>query len=262
MRFERSTFLCFLGATLLLYFFFSQQQDHLRDVEPGMCLNLADLKIEPLVGLLRSPQWEAGIQGVSVEDRSYIKMLPSFVNVEKVWQGKRKVLYDLGLNKFDSSIGWMRRNYGVTFDAIYGWEVDTKIFQLPPASQIIAGLNFGSEEAAQRFLDTIHYEYKRADLTDSDSSRDIAKFIQSTSSPEDFVVLKMDIEGGEWALLPHLIKQGVLPSYVDELFVELHFAHPRLASWGWNKFRPHTLEDARAMMERLRELGVFAHYWP
>jgi FkbM family methyltransferase len=41
------------------------------------------------------------------------------------------------------------------------------------------------------------------------------------------VVIKMDIEGEEYKLLPNLIASGVLCRYVDALYVEYHVRHSR-----------------------------------
>jgi len=103
--------------------------------------------------------------------------------------------------------------------------------------------------------------FKAVDVVDSETTRDIASFIKKTSSVEDYVVLKMDVEGAEWKLLPHFIENHVI-DYIDELFVEIHFADPRMAPFGWMGFAPHTLEESRSMMLKLRALGVLAHYWP
>jgi len=62
-------------------------------------------------------------------------------------------------------------------------------------------------------------------------------------------------------MIPSLIAQGIFPSLVDEFMVEIHFHHPKMAEFGWNGF-PHSLEEARALMMQLREIGVHAHYWP
>ena len=46
-------------------------------------------------------------------------------------------------------------------------------------------------------------------------------FIQDNFQPEDFIVLKLDIEGCEFAVLDDMIATGVI-DYINEVFVELH----------------------------------------
>jgi len=75
------------------------------------------------------------------------------------------------------------------------------------------------------------------------------------------VVIKMDIEGGEWELLSRMEQEGIA-QLVDELFVEIHYKHPDLSSYGWDVFSSHSQEDAVALLRHWRSLGVYAHYWP
>lgn len=50
---------------------------------------------------------------------------------------------------------------------------------------------------------------------------DLSKFIFNNFSKEDYIVLKIDIEGAEYVVLPHLIRTGAM-DYIDELIVEFH----------------------------------------
>jgi hypothetical protein len=50
---------------------------------------------------------------------------------------------------------------------------------------------------------------------------DIAKFLMRNFSPRDFVVVKMDIEGAEYDIVPHMAKYGA-SSVIDYLLVEWH----------------------------------------
>lgn len=51
---------------------------------------------------------------------------------------------------------------------------------------------------------------------------DISKFITSNFSKEDFIILKLDIEGAEYDVIPHLIDTSAI-TYVNELFGEWHY---------------------------------------
>jgi len=50
---------------------------------------------------------------------------------------------------------------------------------------------------------------------------DISNFIINNFNKQDYIILKVDIEGAEYELLEHLIKTKAI-EYVDDLFVEFH----------------------------------------
>ena len=52
---------------------------------------------------------------------------------------------------------------------------------------------------------------------------DVADFIRQVARPDDFLVLKMDVEGFEYRVLDSLRARGVA-KYIDEMMVEFHFA--------------------------------------
>jgi len=50
---------------------------------------------------------------------------------------------------------------------------------------------------------------------------DLINEITLNYTPEDYVIVKMDIEGAEYDILPALLIRGAFP-YIDELYVEFH----------------------------------------
>ena len=66
--------------------------------------------------------------------------------------------------------------------------------------------------------DVIKSGYKSVNLT----AIDIANFITKNFLPNDFVVVKMDIEGAEWDVVPHMIKMNAGIN-IDYLLVEWHW---------------------------------------
>jgi hypothetical protein len=44
----------------------------------------------------------------------------------------------------------------------------------------------------------------------------------------DFVVIKMDIEGGEYETIRNLVAEPSIAETVDEIMVEVHYAHPEM----------------------------------
>ena len=87
---------------------------------------------------------------------------------------------------------------------------------------------------------------------------DIADFLKRTVREDDFVVVKMDIEGAEYDVVPHLLASGAAP-LIDEVFVEVHtdtntmFKPPNDAG--------HHRRDALDIIQHLRDAGVYAHEW-
>ena len=53
-------------------------------------------------------------------------------------------------------------------------------------------------------------------------SVDLAKFITENFSKEDYIVLKLDVEGAEYEIIPHLLTKGIFDGWVDDLFGEWH----------------------------------------
>ena len=53
---------------------------------------------------------------------------------------------------------------------------------------------------------------------------DLDKWIKGNFNKTDFIVLKLDIEGAEYKVLPHMIKNGSI-DYINHIFIE----------WHWNK---------------------------
>lgn len=51
---------------------------------------------------------------------------------------------------------------------------------------------------------------------------DLARWLGENVKFEDFVVMKMDLEGMEYRLLPHLLHTGML-GRIDELMLEMHY---------------------------------------
>ena len=87
---------------------------------------------------------------------------------------------------------------------------------------------------------------------------DIADFLKRTVREDDFVVVKMDIEGAEYAVVPHLISAGVAP-LVDEMFVEVHTDTNTCCRPPHDAGRRRP--DALRLIQRLRDAGVYAHEW-
>ena len=73
----------------------------------------------------------------------------------------------------------------------------------------------------------------------------LGKWLKENVTPEDFVVCKMDVEGMEWKLIPHLKEMGVL-TLIDELFFECHDPQPK---------------KCQELLDSLNREGVWSHEW-
>ena len=53
------------------------------------------------------------------------------------------------------------------------------------------------------------------------TSINLSRWLLMNTLPRDFVVVKMDVEGAEYELIPHMVEMGVW-TVVDHLFIEWH----------------------------------------
>ena len=92
-------------------------------------------------------------------------------------------------------------------------------------------------------------------------SIDVAGWIATSFTRQDWIVLKMDIEGAEFTVIPHIISTGAT-GLIDEIFVEVHVPS---VDGGSDNRRPlvkgRTREDAKQLVGALRKAGVYAHQW-
>jgi hypothetical protein len=78
---------------------------------------------------------------------------------------------------------------------------------------------------------------------------------------QDYVVMKMDVEGTEFYLIPRLFDTGAI-CLIDELFLECHYNR-------WQKCCPgerspkyeNTYAECLDLFSLLRESGVLVHQW-
>eukprot|EP01062_Namystynia_karyoxenos_P049717 TRINITY_DN38185_c0_g1_i1.p1 TRINITY_DN38185_c0_g1~~TRINITY_DN38185_c0_g1_i1.p1 ORF type:complete len:392 (+),score=112.92 TRINITY_DN38185_c0_g1_i1:81-1256(+) len=82
---------------------------------------------------------------------------------------------------------------------------------------------------------------------------DFVTWLRANVRVEDFVVLKVDIEGSEHALIPHLIRQGAA-GLIDEAYMECHCEET------WN-FGPWRWPECYHLLMSLMEAGVYTHEW-
>ena len=88
--------------------------------------------------------------------------------------------------------------------------------------------------------------------------------LKKVSAPQDFVVVKLDIDtpAVEGELVRQLLADPMLYSLVDVFYFE-HHAHIHDFEWMWARFGFHEkLADSYAIFAALRQRGIRAHSWP
>ena len=135
----------------------------------------------------------------------------------------------------------------IRFDHAYGWEAtkfDEALWWRHVPADVRPRLTFYNEPVtAAAFVD----------------------HLATHTHPEDFVVLKVDIDGGpEVEIVEEIARRPELAARVDELFFEYHFNYDGL-DFGWKCHIAGRcqgdVDTAVGLMRRLRQLGVRAHFW-
>lgn len=177
----------------------------------------------------------------------------------------RRVYIDLGANSYSSSIGsWFLKAYpdGEAYQVV-AVEPERHYRRSYADHPEIELLHF----AAFTRNGSVPWGDKgtgRAHMTrdgipgDARPALDVSDFLKRRIKPADYVVMKVDIEGAEWDLIPHLLSTGAI-HLVDELFVEIHTDINSCCYPPWDEGRHWA--DALRLMRHLRMNGVFAHMW-
>ena len=211
---------------------------------------------------------------------------------------KRRIYLDLGIKNFESSLCWMMQNYPVKFDAIYGFECAKDLSNVQALREPIATCVEGTSAGQRGYttngvLNSMHLNYNYIGLDDASTTspptRGLSQFLLDTGVQEDdFVVVKMDVEGIEYDLLERLMADGSyklidevrmttasqmrieyhappfsfdLTCISSKVFVEIHYDHPDMHRFGWSQFA-HSRSDAQALLTKARDLGMYIHPWP
>ncbi|XP_072997361.1 uncharacterized protein [Typha latifolia] len=209
-----------------------------------------------------------------------IKYLPSMVDISF----KNRYIYiDVGARSYGSSIGsWFKKQYpkqNRTFE-IFAVEADPAFHAQYAHKHNVNLLPF----AAWLRNETLTFEIDRgnqggggggmgrirpaaASSVRSGEVREIlgfdfAEWLKAAAVAEkDYVVVKMDVEGSEFDLIPRLFETGAI-CLVDELFLECHYNR-------WQKCCPgerspkynNTYRECLDLFTSLRERGVLVHQW-
>ena len=91
---------------------------------------------------------------------------------------------------------------------------------------------------------------------------DFLRRLTADTRKEDFVAVKVDIDGGpEMEIVRKIADTPELAELIDELFFECHFEFDGL-DFGWGSSPGMaTVDECLAVMFQLRAKGIRAHFW-
>ncbi|MCO5600719.1 hypothetical protein L7F22_054834 [Adiantum nelumboides] len=216
-----------------------------------------------------------------------IKYFPTLMDISKF---ARFVYVDVGARSYGSSIGsWFVKKYPKQNQkfSIYAVEADDSfatdyekrknVKLLPFAAwvkneSLVFGANPENRAVEGEFgMGRIQSKFAMENLSDvlslPSSSKfktvqgfDFSEWLLETVSVDDFVVLKMDIEGTEFDLLPRMLETGAI-CLVDELFLECHYNRWQRTSPVRTSKYTRTYSECVSLFQALRKSGVLVHQW-
>ena len=180
---------------------------------------------------------------------------------------RRKIWIDVGARQFPSgSTQWFLRNFpnASSFDGFAFDLLDLKS-DYPVGGTPGFFRNFTYVVGAAWTHDNgVHISGRKMGRVDDGRSDrrqkwlspsvDVSRFLLDTYSSADHIVMKMDIEGGEWILLPHMLKTGAL-ALVSDLLLECHSTRPVASRF---KLLPAECID---LVNFLRNRSIRCHVW-
>lgn len=211
-----------------------------------------------------------------------VMYLPDVVDISF----KRRYVYvDVGARSYKSSIGtWFKKKYpkqnrnfviyAVEADKAFHDEYRNKndVILLPYAAWIRNETLFfeinrgpvqksGGKRRGMGRVQTVQSSNDFKGDVDKIRGFDFAHWLKSTVSERDFVVVKMDVEGTEFALIPKLVQTGAIV-LIDEIFLECHYNRWQKCCPGKRspKFRK-TYAQCLELFSSLRRSGILVHQW-
>ncbi|XP_015897667.3 uncharacterized protein LOC107431288 [Ziziphus jujuba] len=212
-----------------------------------------------------------------------IKYLPSMADISFK---NRYVYVDVGARSYGSSIGsWFKKQYpkqNKTFD-VYAIEADKTFHEQYKVKKRVTLLPY----AAWVRNETLSFEINRDPGEKvSDKGRgmgriqpvtskggsfdgevdeiqgfDFADWLKNTVTEKDFVVMKMDVEGTEFDLIPRLFETGAI-CLIDEIFLECHYNRWQRCCPGERSTKyEKTYGQCLDLFTSLRQSGVLVHQW-
>lgn len=166
--------------------------------------------------------------------------------------GKRRILIDIGANGFFASPKYL-------LDSYLPYMPFTHAIMIEPEPHFSASIPKAYSEAYNISFLQIYSE------VGTGTENDVLKILPKIVSPDDFVVLKYDVDPNrfaygptmEWGFMFMLMQTPEIAQLVDELYIELHFHYPSLY---WKHY--HSNWEALDALRYLRSKGMIVHAWP
>ncbi|XP_047330983.1 uncharacterized protein LOC124934489 [Impatiens glandulifera] len=211
-----------------------------------------------------------------------INYLTSIVDI----RFKNRYIYiDVGSRNYGSSIGsWFRKQYpkqNKTFE-IYAMEADKAFHEEYKRRKKITLLPYAAWVRNETLFFEISREQSRKNgergrgmgriqgvqsssnfMGDSEKIQgmDFAEWLKKSVTERDFVVMKMDVEGTEFHLIPRLVESGAI-CLIDEIFLECHYNRWQRCCPGERSSKyGKTYGDCLELLRSLRKSGVLVHQW-
>lgn len=175
------------------------------------------------------------------------------------------------------------------FDAVYGWDASTALkarpaewykkvpselqsrihyFNVPITDRPMINFTRAGARGAGSAADQPAYQPAEPAWRKHAKIGDFFATLFTSASRNDFVVVKLDIEGQtgspEVAIAEAIASNPEIVRLVDEFYFEYHFWFDGM-NFGWGHFTDQqkgpTVDTALRLMSRLRRAGVRAHFW-
>jgi len=153
-------------------------------------------------------------------------LLANFVDASDNNVYKRRIYVDLGIQDFDSSLCWIMQHYPVKFDVMHGFECKTDLTNVTalkgPIDQCISGTaaeKIGYTTEGMMEMLNIYHNFIGPDenWATTPPTRGLTQFLQDIDVREDdFLVLKMDVEGLEFDMMERIMADGTY-KLIDEV---------------------------------------------
>lgn len=225
--------------------------------------------IEPLVGLMRSPECPCATGDAGLLDRDYIMYgrtspqcknmkYPELANEERF---EEFFFFDLGASVYTQGMGGASQkvfvdgfdNLGVSPKDVhyFAWEVQKKD-PVDVWGQIPGVLK-------------PHYHWFNIPSDPAPGSSDNPwTYLKTLCTKRDYVVVKLDIDNTpvETAFMEQLLADTELQGLIDEMFFEHHVNVEHMYPYWVTQTVKEQLKDSYAWFAKLRNLGIRFHGWP
>jgi len=221
--------------------------------------------IEPLAGVLRHPQVCENITKFLVQ-RDYLVISGWAMHNARVQQPAlshkrppKNFYFDLGASLWDSGCGassqdWLHaayKSFCKKFDHIYAWEAEART-----AVEVMGVL---PADVKPKY----HWFNVPADPVEGAPDNPM-RFILSETLPDDFVLLKIDIDNWlvEEAFVRQILGSPELQTRIDEMFWEHHVNfEPMAVQWTTAVHQEFNMTDSLNLFNQFRKLGIRIHSW-